>query len=144
MARITAEDCLEKVTNRFSLVMVAAQRAKQLLSGSKPRVGEVRNNKQIVTSLREIASGTVRIMTEEEVRLEDERIALELAEKKRKDAIKAEAAKLAAATASEKSKDLDALFENSGDDSSDDGEGETPSKSESVTSSTDDSASQTL
>ncbi len=57
MARITVEDCLEKVGNRFELVLAAAQRAKQLLKGAPPLVES--DNKEVVTALREIAAGTV-------------------------------------------------------------------------------------
>ena len=57
MARISVEDCLQKVPNRFSLVLLAATRTKQLLKGSKPRVQA--DNKEIVLALREIAAGKV-------------------------------------------------------------------------------------
>ncbi len=57
MARITVEDCLEVVPNRFSLVLVAAERAKQLLKGAQARVDSEDENKEIVMSLREIAAG---------------------------------------------------------------------------------------
>jgi DNA-directed RNA polymerase subunit omega len=59
MARITVEDCLEHVPNRFELVLVAARRAKQLLKGARPLVGS--DNKEIVTALREIGAAKVRI-----------------------------------------------------------------------------------
>lgn len=58
MARVTVEDCLEFVDNRFSLVHLAAQRTKQLYKGSKPIVPC--KNREAVTSLREIADGKVR------------------------------------------------------------------------------------
>lgn len=58
MARVTVEDCLEKCTNRFALVVLAAERARQLSRGSQPLV-ECRN-KPAVTALREIAQGSVR------------------------------------------------------------------------------------
>ena len=58
MARITVEDCLEEVPNRFSLVHVAAARTKQLLDGSRPRVAP-RKEKPIVVALREIAAKKV-------------------------------------------------------------------------------------
>lgn len=61
MARITVEDCLEVVPNRFSLVLVAAERAKQLLKGSEPLIDNPENNKEIVMSLREIAAGSFQI-----------------------------------------------------------------------------------
>ena len=57
MARITVEDCLEKVENRFSLVLLAADRTKQLLKGSAPLIKT--DNKDGVTALREIAAGKV-------------------------------------------------------------------------------------
>lgn len=57
MARITVEDCLDKVPNRFELVLVGARRAKQLLKGARPLVES--ENKEVVTALREIAAGEV-------------------------------------------------------------------------------------
>lgn len=59
MARITVEDCLERVGNRFELVLLGAKRAKQLLKGARPLVDS--ENKEIVTALREIAEEKVRI-----------------------------------------------------------------------------------
>ena len=56
MARITVEDCLEVVPNRFSLVLVAAERAKQLMKGTSPQIENSDDNKEIVLSLREIAA----------------------------------------------------------------------------------------
>jgi DNA-directed RNA polymerase subunit omega len=67
MARITVEDCLEKEPNRFALVILASRRAKELLGGSNVLIDE-HENKQVVTSLREIAAGKVRFMTEAEQR----------------------------------------------------------------------------
>ena len=58
MARITVEDCLDKVLSRFELVQLASIRAKQLLKGAKPLVSV--DNRDIVIALREIAAGTVR------------------------------------------------------------------------------------
>jgi DNA-directed RNA polymerase subunit omega len=58
MARVTVEDCLEKVTSRFQLVILASKRAKQLLKGAKPLIEA--DNREIVTALREIAAGKVR------------------------------------------------------------------------------------
>jgi DNA-directed RNA polymerase subunit omega len=58
MARITVEDCLENVDNRFQLVLVAAARARQLLSGAEPCV-ERHNDKPTVIALREISGGFV-------------------------------------------------------------------------------------
>jgi DNA-directed RNA polymerase subunit omega len=58
MARVTVEDCLELVPNRFSLVVLAAERARQLSRGATPLVDC--DNKPAVTSLREIANGSVK------------------------------------------------------------------------------------
>jgi DNA-directed RNA polymerase subunit omega len=58
MARVTVEDCLEKVPNRFSLVLLVAKRAKQLMKGSELTVA-TRGNKLIVGALREVAVGNV-------------------------------------------------------------------------------------
>jgi DNA-directed RNA polymerase subunit omega len=59
MARITVEDCLDSESNRFKLVRLAAQRAKQLILGSQA-VTDTRGNREIVSALREIADGKVR------------------------------------------------------------------------------------
>lgn len=59
MARITIEDCLEKVPNRYELVYLAIKRAKQLLEGSKPLIENKDKNKEIVVALREIAAGKI-------------------------------------------------------------------------------------
>ncbi len=59
MARVTVEDCLERVPNRFELSMAAAQRVKQLLEGAPPLVET--KNKIVVTVLREIAEGKVTV-----------------------------------------------------------------------------------
>ena len=61
MARITVEDCLEVVPNRFSLVLVAAERSKQLLKGAQPLIDNMDENKEVVTALREIAAGKFQI-----------------------------------------------------------------------------------
>lgn len=59
MARVTVEDCLEHVANRFELVMVATKRARQIaVRGDQPMV-EWENDKPTVVALREIAEGFV-------------------------------------------------------------------------------------
>ena len=58
MARVTVEDCLEQVGNRFALVILAAERARQLSRGAEPMVEC--DNKPAVTSLREIAEAKVK------------------------------------------------------------------------------------
>ncbi len=59
MARITVEDCLENIPNRFSLILVAAERTKQLLKGEDCLIEDDRTNKEVVTALREIAANVV-------------------------------------------------------------------------------------
>ncbi len=58
MARVTVEDCLSNVDNRFQLVLVATKRARQISLGSEPFVDE-ENDKPTVIALREIADGLV-------------------------------------------------------------------------------------
>ncbi len=59
MARITVEDCLKQIPNRFLLVMVAAKRTKQLYKGSQPLIENKSNNKKVVLGLREVAAGKI-------------------------------------------------------------------------------------
>ena len=56
MARVTVEDCLPSVDNRFDLVLVASRRARQIAQGAHPLV-DVDNDKPTVVALREIAAG---------------------------------------------------------------------------------------
>ena len=58
MARITVEDCLENIDNRFELVLTATKRARQIGHGSEPMVEE-ENYKPTVIALREIADGLI-------------------------------------------------------------------------------------
>jgi DNA-directed RNA polymerase subunit omega len=58
MARVTVEDCLEKVENRFQLVMLASKRVKQLYKGANALI-DPKNNRHVVTALREIAAGKI-------------------------------------------------------------------------------------
>jgi len=57
MARITIEDCLEKVENRYELVHLCSKRVKQLREGADSLVKS--KNKEVVTALREIAAGKI-------------------------------------------------------------------------------------
>jgi DNA-directed RNA polymerase subunit omega len=57
MARITVEDCLQQVNNRFALIHAAAKRVRQLRKGAEPTI--VSKNKDIVVALREIAAANV-------------------------------------------------------------------------------------
>ena len=75
MARVTVEDCLENVANRFELVMVASKRARQLATGGKDPLVEEESDKSTVIALREIADGVVgpEILTrEDELEAEEE------------------------------------------------------------------------
>lgn len=92
MARITVEDCLEHVDNRFDLVLLATKRARQLSKGVEPLI-PWQNDKPTVVALREIASGVVNSKVveesrEQEVRREptlEEQLAAELAGSGRRD-----------------------------------------------------------
>ena len=59
MARITVEDCLEKVESRFDLVLKAADRARDLISTSAEPLVETENDKPTIIALREIADGVL-------------------------------------------------------------------------------------
>ena len=59
MARVTVEDCLENVDNRFELVMVASKRARQLATGGKEPLIDGESDKPTVIALREIADGFI-------------------------------------------------------------------------------------
>ncbi|MBT8128507.1 MAG: DNA-directed RNA polymerase subunit omega [Gammaproteobacteria bacterium] len=72
MARLTVEDCLDKVDNRFELVLIAAKRARQLSMGAEPLV-ELENDKPTVLALREIAENKIdKSVLEEEVIPQDD------------------------------------------------------------------------
>ena len=58
MARITVEDCLNRINNRFEMVLTATKRARQIANGADPLVEE-ENDKPTVLALREIADGLV-------------------------------------------------------------------------------------
>jgi DNA-directed RNA polymerase subunit omega len=76
MARITIEDCTEKVPNRFHLVQMAAIRAKQLKQGANTLVS-AEENKAVVIALREIAAGRVLPDYPEEIAAEEAAAAAE-------------------------------------------------------------------
>jgi DNA-directed RNA polymerase subunit omega len=59
MARVTVEDCLEHVANRFELVMVASKRARQMATGGKEPMVQEESDKPTVIALREIAEGHI-------------------------------------------------------------------------------------
>jgi DNA-directed RNA polymerase subunit omega len=65
MARVTIEDCLKRIPNRFFLVHIATKRVRQLLEGGQ-RLVKSSNNEDVVTALREIAAGKVFIKKEEQ------------------------------------------------------------------------------
>lgn len=58
MARVTVEDCLDHVDNRFELVLLASRRARQIAQGKEPMV-PLENDKPTVVALREIAEGKI-------------------------------------------------------------------------------------
>jgi DNA-directed RNA polymerase subunit omega len=68
MARITIEDCTQRVGNRFRLVLMAAIRAKQIMRGANTRV-RAEENRPVVVALREIAVGQVKPDVTDEVRI---------------------------------------------------------------------------
>ncbi len=75
MARVTVEDCLDNVANRFELVMVASKRARQIATGGKEPLVDEEGDKPTVIALREIAENLVTpdILTrEEEIDAEEE------------------------------------------------------------------------
>ncbi len=75
MARVTVQDCLENVANRFELVMVASKRARQMATGGKDPLVEEESDKPTVIALREIADGLITpdILTrEDELEAEEE------------------------------------------------------------------------
>ncbi|WP_417582515.1 DNA-directed RNA polymerase subunit omega [Nitrincola sp.] len=59
MARVTVEDCLDNLENRFELVMVASKRARQLAIGGKDPKVDWENDKPTVVALREISAGLI-------------------------------------------------------------------------------------
>jgi DNA-directed RNA polymerase subunit omega len=72
MARITVEDCVANIPNKFQLVLVAAKRARQLANGAEPMV-DWQNDKPTVVALREVAEGyiTESILEEREQAFEE-------------------------------------------------------------------------
>ncbi len=79
MARLTVEDCLENLDNRYDLVLLASKRARQLSTGADPLV-EAGSDKPTVIALREIAAGLItneNISTIDKPRFEDEADAIE-------------------------------------------------------------------
>ncbi len=75
MARVTVEDCLENVSNRFELVMLASKRAPQIATGGKDPLVEEESDKPTVVALREIADGLITpdiLSREDELDAEDE------------------------------------------------------------------------
>ena len=59
MARVTVEDCLDKVDNRFELIMVSSKRARQLMNQNKEPMVDPQNDKPTVIALREIEAGMI-------------------------------------------------------------------------------------
>ena len=61
MARVTVDDCLQRIPNRFQMTLAATYRARQIANGSSPLVDEVGRDKPTVLALREIAAGKIGI-----------------------------------------------------------------------------------
>ena len=59
MARITVDDCLKKIPNRFQLTLIASIRARQLANGAESMIENVNEDKPSVLALREIAAGAI-------------------------------------------------------------------------------------
>ena len=70
MARVSIEDCLEKIPSRFALTKVAANRTRQLMGSAKPLVKS--SNKSAVTALREIAQGKIEMKGDSDNLLDDD------------------------------------------------------------------------
>lgn len=103
MARITVEDCLDKVDNRFELVMVSSKRARQIQIGGKDPMVAVDNDKPTVLALREIADGLVNasILTEKPSVDIEEEFNTEAAEAEAAESMESADAASAEATAAE-------------------------------------------
>lgn len=80
MARVTVEDCIAVVPNRFELVVLAAERTRQIFAGAPLKV-ERRNDKNPVVALREIAEGELNVENLEEATIQSYRTHIELDEK---------------------------------------------------------------
>ena len=63
MARVTVEDCLEKVPNRMELIILAAKRTRQLLDGAEPLIANTKGNKPPIIALREVSAGKIELGT---------------------------------------------------------------------------------
>ncbi len=72
MARVTVEDAVDKIGNRFDLILIAARRARQLATEGKEPMVDVQNDKPTVTALREIESGLVDATTLERDEMHDQ------------------------------------------------------------------------
>ncbi|MFK0570297.1 DNA-directed RNA polymerase subunit omega [Endozoicomonas sp.] len=79
MARVTVEDCLDHVDNRFELVMVASKRSRQLTIGGKDPKVAWENDKPTVVALREIAEGLVTALLLDDRMIDDDDAAMFLA-----------------------------------------------------------------
>ena len=70
MARVTVEDCLDKVSTRYDLIILAAKRARQLATGGRRATLEWENDKATVMALREIEAGTVTLENIKELKVD--------------------------------------------------------------------------
>jgi len=83
MARVTVEDCLDNVDNRFHLVLVATRRARQLARGTSQPTLPWENDKPTVMALREIACGNITSVILDEISAEEEARAAEMSDLER-------------------------------------------------------------
>ncbi len=73
MARVTVEDAVDKIGNRFDLILVAARRARQLSVGGKDALVDEENDKPTVVALREIEAGLINNQSLEEIERQEQR-----------------------------------------------------------------------
>ncbi|WP_455380061.1 DNA-directed RNA polymerase subunit omega [Acidihalobacter prosperus] len=86
MARITVEDCLANVDNRFQLVLIASKRARQIALGAEPRV-PLENDKPTVVALREIADGMTDVSVLDEVISEENDAESQISDQEAREAV---------------------------------------------------------
>jgi len=86
MARITVEDCLANVDNRFQLVLIASKRARQIALGAEPRL-PLENDKPTVVALREIADGMTDVSVLDEVISEENDAESQISDQEAREAV---------------------------------------------------------
>ena len=116
MARITVEDCLDKVDNRFELVMVSSKRARQIQTGGKDPMVSIDKDKPTVIALREIAEGHVNadiLVTKPRVEIDESAMEAEVtALAEAEAAINEGAAEIVIPDSSQENNETDSVVEN--------------------------------